>query len=206
MEIAQIMNRLKDSQSAEQSAIKTAAADDKKDKTDPNALREALRGTLAVADTEKTASATTPEPTPTGDLMKLAEDLTNAEEEAMMKQASVYGAAMCDGFMARFSQYEDAANDVPAPKTAAQQDTVLEHIKTAADDPEFQKFAAENPDLTKEAFDLGYQQTMGHLVKTAEEDFAQGYDDALNHIHKVAFDSYKMGAQTINNVLRELQE
>jgi len=213
MEIAQILKRLDDSRSADQ-GIKTASATPAAAPT-TDALRTALRSSLAVGQQEKTAAVSTA--SPTGDLLKMAEDLTNAEEEAMMKQASIYGAAMCDGFMNRFGQYEQAAMEVaPAPQakiaassqgllpTYTQPDNELEAIKTAAADPGFQKFASENPELVKEAFDLGYQQEMGKLVKTAEEDFQQGYNDTMREVHKIASEVYKQGAVTINQVIRAL--
>jgi hypothetical protein len=209
MEIAQIMKRLDESRSADQ-GIKTASVQTAAPTTD--ALRTALRSSLAVGQQEKTA-AVAGMASPTGDLLKMAEDLTNAEEEAMMKQASIYGAAMCDGFMARYGQYENAAMEVAPVKTAAvqqpmyrQQDNTLDTIKTAAADPSFQKFASENPDLVKEAFDLGYQQEMGNLVKTAEEDFQHGYNDTMQEVHKIASEVYKQGAYTINHVIRTLQQ
>lgn len=214
MEIGKIMQRLNESRAADQTGIKTASANDGKNgPSTPDALRAALRDTLASApSSEKTASAE-PAANPAGDLMKLAEDLTSAEEEALMKQAAVYGAAMCDGFMARFAQYDEAAGALPEVKTAAAQqqqvatgDADLEAIKTAAaNDPEFVKFASENPDLVKEAADLGYRQTMDQLVKTAEADFESGYNDTMQEMHKMASECYKAGAFTINNVLREMQ-
>ena len=213
MEIGQIMKRLSDSRNAEQASVKTASVTPREEKTSPEALRNALRETLATApETEKTASAPMGE-NPAGGLLKMAEDLTNAEEEALMKKASIYGAAMCDGFMTRYAQYEEAASQVAPPppqaqtKTAAAapQDPDLEMIKVAAADPEFQKFASENPDLVKEAYDLGYQQTMQYLVKEAQDDYNQGYNDSMETVHKVASASYKAGAVTINRVLRQLQ-
>ena len=209
MEIAQIMKRLSDSRTTNQEAVKTASVKPSNGTGSPDQLRAALRQTLAVApSTEKTAAA--PSENPAGSLLKLAEDLTNAEEEAMMKQASIYGAAMCDGFMNRFAQYDDAAAQVaPASvKTASVYqgyDPALETIKTAAADPEFKKFASANPELVKEAYDLGYQQTMGTLVKQAQDDFDAGYSDTMQEIHKVASHAYVQGARTINTVLRSMQ-
>ncbi|MGD9209173.1 MAG: hypothetical protein PVI90_00280 [Desulfobacteraceae bacterium] len=210
MEIRDIMRRLDASRA--DTGIKTAAAvsEDTKATTDPETLRNALRDAVAAAPAEvKTASIDVPQ-NPADDLLKLAEDLTSAEEDAMQKKAAVYGAAMCDGFMARFSQYEDAALQTPNAKTAQiqsqTQDIDLNAIKTAAaNDPEFQKFATENPALVKEAVDLGYRQTWDNLVKTAREDLNQGYNDTMTEIHKLASDCYKQGAITINNVLREMQ-
>jgi len=218
MEIKDIMQRLDTSRSND--GIKTASATPgTSTPTNPEALRGALRDALAAAPSAtKTASASIPD-NPAGDLLKLAEDLTTAEEEAMMKQASVYGAAMCDGFMARFGQYEDAALQSPSVKTAqvaqpqfapqqpAAQDTDLIAIKTAAaNDAEFQKFASENPDLVKEAADLGYRQTWDNLVKTANDDFESGYGDCMGEMHKMASECYKGGALMINNVIRSVQQ
>lgn len=215
MEIGKIMQRLNESRAAEQGGIKTASTPTP---TSPDALRSALRDTLAAAPQTTKVAAVAPT-NPTGDLLKLAEDLTSAEEEALLKQASLYGAAMCDGFMARYAQYETAAEQVaPAVKTAAAQatgpmtapanfpaDAGLETIKmAAANDPAFQKFAASNPDLVKEAVDLGYRQTWDALVKQANDDFQRGYEDTLAETHKMASECYKAGAITINNVLRSM--
>lgn len=211
MELQNIMKRLADSKTATQDGIKTASAPSAAAAPTADALRDALH--TAMATTEKTAAAppVAAPSSPEGDLLKMAEDLTNAEEQAMQKQASILGAAMCDGFMERFAQYEDAAGQVAPAKTASiaslavPSDATLDTIKTAAQDPAFQKFASENPDLVKEAFDLGYQQTYGQLVKEAQDDFQQGYDDTMGQVHQVAADSYKTAALTINNVLREAQ-
>lgn len=211
MELQKIMQRLGESRSAAETGIKTASATPSNGTShNPEALRSALHS--ALSSTEKTASAapapTAPMQTPEGDLLKIAEDLTNAEEQAMQKQASILGAAMCDGFMERFAQYEEAAGQVaPTAKTAAMQgqDPALETIKTAAQDPAFQKFAAENPDLVKEAFDLGYQQTYGQLVKQAQDEFQRGYDETMTQVHQKAAEVYKTAAVTINNVLRKAQ-
>lgn len=211
MDIEQIMKRLDDSRKVEQQSIKVASAESGNGQSQNNgALRQALRETLASAPsagTEKTASAGGPE----GDLMKLAEDLTNAEQEAILKQAQVFGAAVCDGFMTRYAQYEGAAAEVaPEPtKTASVQpqtpDQEIEMIKTAAADPAFQKFASENPDLVKEAFDLGYQQTWNGLVKQADADFTQGYNDTMEEVHKVASDIYKLGEAHTVTAIRTAQ-
>lgn len=205
MELHKIMQRLGESRNATDAGIKTASVV-KKAQNDTDALRGALHNALVTPNREKTAAIIAPQTTPQGDLLKMAEDLTNAEEQAMQKQASLLGAAMCDGFMERFAQYEEAAGQVaPSTKTAAAatHDRALEMIKTAAQDPEFQKFANANPELVKEAFDLGYQQTYGQLVKEAQDQFQQGYDDQMSQIHKTATDVYKTAAYTINDVLRK---
>lgn len=213
MEIKDIMKRLDASRANE--GIKTASIANNaatEVPVNPDALRNALRDAIAVTPSEVKTAENNNASNPATDLLKLAEDLTSAEEDAMNKQAAVYGAAMCDGFMTRLSQYEEAALQTPQTKTAqaqpqtATQDVDLNAIKTAAaNDPAFQKFAEENPELVKEAVDLGYRQTWDSLVKTANEDFNDGFNDTVTEIHKIASDCYKQGAFTINNVLREMQ-
>lgn len=214
MEIGKIMQRLNESRAAEQGGIKTASTAPKTPTTSTESLRTALRETLAAAPTT-TKTASIAGSNPAEGLLKLAEDLTAAEEDALSKQASLYGAAMCDGFMSRMAQYETAAEQVaPAVKTAAVAvahgqptliDPTLDAIKTAAvNDPAFQKFASENPDLVKEAVDLGYRQTWDALVKQANDEFGRGYQDAMNETHKIASECYKAGALTINNVIRAM--
>lgn len=207
MDIAQIMKRLDESRTVEQAAIKTAEV--KTETPNADALRSALRSALSSAPaTEKTAAVQTQDAA--GTLLKFAEDLTHAEEEALLKQAQIYGAAMCDGFMNRFGQYEKAAMEV-APQQAkvayapATQDADLEAIKTAAADPGFQKFASENPELVKEAFDLGYQTEWGRLVKQANDEFEQGYNDTMVEIQKTAAQIYANGALTANELIRIAQ-
>jgi len=207
MEIQQIMKRLDNERTAAADSIKTAAHNRSTPITG-DALRQALRDTLATAETEKTAAATAA--TPQGDLLKMAEDISAAEQEAMSKMAQVYGAAMCDGFMARFASYEDAAGQVapPAQKVAsapAGHDEAVEMIKAASDDPAFQKFASENPQMVKEAVDLGYQRTMDALVKQANDEFNQGYNETMEEVHKLASASYAAGATHINQAIRQLQ-
>jgi len=207
MDIAHIMKRLDESRTVEQAAIKTASV--KTETPNADALRSALRSALSSGTTEKTAAVQQPEDA-AGTLLKMAEDLTHAEEEALMKQAQIYGAAMCDGFMNRFGQYEKAAMEVaPAPKMASapvySQDPDLDAIKTAAADPGFHKFASENPELVKEAFDLGYQTEWGHLVKQANNEFEQGYNDTMTEIQKIAAQVYANGAITANELIRAAQ-
>ena len=190
MEIASIMQRLEASNAADSSGIKTAAATPTTTPT-ADALRSELRQALSVV-TEKTAAApaASPQASPTSDLLKIASEMAGAEEEALMKQAQVYGAAICDGFMTRYAQYEQAASEV-APM---QQPT-----KTAAVAPvqslDFNKFASENPQLVKEAYDLGYHQKMAALKEAANERFGAGYNDTMGEVHKIASDLYKHGAE-----------
>lgn len=195
MEIAQIMKRLEDSQTADSAGIKTAAEIPQPAITpSADALRSELRQAIGAVQTEKTAAAPAPQQgSPTADLVKMASDLAGAEEEALMKQAQVYGAAICDGFMARYAQYEQAASEVApeAPKTAAAQPAA----PPVQVDGDFQKFAAANPEITREAYDLGYRTKMAALKEEANERFGAGYNDTMGEVHKIAADLYKHGAE-----------
>jgi len=216
MELAKIMQRLEDSKVAAQAGVKTASVTGPANPA-PEALRTALRTALATG--EKTAAAQpVPAGSPVGDLMKFAEDLSQAEDAALEKKAQVLGAAICHGFMSEFARYEQAALDTapPAVKTAAAQaaamympqttDTAVEMIKQASSDPEFVKFASENPELVKEAYALGYQRAYEGLTKQAEADFQQGYGETMEQVHKLASDCYTQGVQTINKVLQKVAE
>lgn len=196
MEIKTIMQRLQASQN-DDGGIKTAS--DRSGQAPATTLQDQLRASLAAVtsgDNTKTAAASprASASSPTGDLLKLASDLSNAEDEALVKQAQIYGAAMCDGFMARYGQYESAAQDTHVPAT----------VKSAsADDADFEKFASANPELVKEAFDLGYQRKMDELTKEAQASMEQGYNDTMNEIHKLASDNYKKGSAHAQYLIRQ---
>lgn len=137
--------------------------------------------------------ATAPEPTktaaqasPVDDLVKIAADLSRSEHDALVKEAQLYGAAVCDGFMARASQYNEAA-----AKLAGQS-----MDKTAADGS-FEKFAAENPEMVKEAAQLGYDTASGQLEKIAQAAYDKGWNDTVVQIHKLASDSFVNGFKSI---------
>lgn len=210
MELQDIMQRLNSSRAAEEAAVKTASVKPGNGHNpNPEVLRSALRNALATAESEEKTASAQAAGRPTDALLKMAEDMSNAEDAALQKQAEVYGAAMCDGFMARFAEYEDAAMKtsgvLPQQQKTASVDEDLEMIKTAAQDPAFQKFASENPELVKEAYDLGYQNQWNGMVKQAQDQFQQGYNDQMERMHKIASDCYKAGAVAINNVLRQMQ-
>lgn len=141
-------------------------------------LKQALKEATAAAVTAKTASQTSP----LEDLTKIAADLSQAEHDALTKEAQLYGAAVCDGFMARAAQYQEATNKIAAaaPKTSPQ---------------DFDKFAAENTALVKEAAELGYNTTANQLEKLAEAAYAKGWNDTVEQIHKTACDAFVAGFQ-----------
>jgi hypothetical protein len=145
-------------------------------------LKQALKEATAPEVQAKTASAASP----VEDLTKIAADLSKAEHESITKEAQLYGAALCDGFMARAAQYKEAAEKaaVHAPQTAK---------VASASDASFEKFAAENAELVKEAAELGYATTIGQLEKLAEAAYAQGWNTTVQQIHKSACDCFVAG-------------
>lgn len=139
-------------------------------------LKQALAEAIAPTPQSKTAAAASP----VEDLLKIATDLSKAEHEAITKEAQLYGAALCDGFMARAAQYTEAVATQP--------------VKTAAISAEtFEKFAAENPELVKEAAELGFTATMGQLEKLAEAAYAKGWNVTVQQVHKAASDCFVAG-------------
>jgi hypothetical protein len=103
----------------------------------------------------------------------MAVKLASAEQEALVKEAELYGAAAADGFMSRMQDYEQ-----PFSKQAS-----------------FGGYSAEDELLVKQAMEMGYQDTMGALEKVASDSYYQGYNDTYNdygYMDKVASDYSEM--------------
>lgn len=138
-----------------------------------------LRQALKEATAPETATKVASQASPVEDLTKIAADLSKAEHEALIKEAQLYGAAVCDGFMARAAQYTEATAN--APKTAS------------ASDDSFEKFAADNSELVKEAAQIGYASTVAQLEKLASAAYDQGWNTTVAQIHKYACDAFVQG-------------
>lgn len=150
-------------------------------------LRQALKE--ATADAEASTKLAAPA-SPIDDLTKLAASVVADEHEATVKEAQLYGAAVCDGFMARLAQYDAAAQKhagVAPEKIASAVST------TSVEADTFEKFASENPSLVREAHDLGYEQTRQELHKLAEAAWLHGHNGTVRWIHKTASDSFVAG-------------
>jgi hypothetical protein len=159
----------------------TAPAGSASSSTSSERLKLALAEAIAPAPT-KTASA----PSPVEDLTKIAADLSKAEHEAITKEAQLYGAALCDGFMARAAQYTKAAavaGPAPTAKVAS----------AHSEDVSFEKFASENQELVKQAAELGFTTTTQQLEKLAEASYAKGWNVAVAALHKAASDCFVAG-------------
>jgi hypothetical protein len=152
--------------------------------TPSNDIADRLKVALKEA-TAPEAQKTASQASPVADLTKIASDLSTAEHDALVKEANLYGAAVADGFMARLAQYDAASAKVaaqaPAPAT-----------KVASDDS-FEKFAAENADLVKEAAQLGYDTTSLQLNKLAQSAYEAGWNQTVMQVHKTASDSFVAG-------------
>ena len=133
----------------------------------------------------------------------MASDLATAEHDAMVKEAHLYGAAVADGAMARFAQWNDVLE-----KKASQilGSTSAPSTKTAGVDESFEKFAAENELLVKQAAEVGYVSTKSAMDKLAEEAYAKGYDQAVGLIHKTAHQAVAQGFVDAMNVLEALSK
>ena len=159
MELSSILDALSDNPGRDMS--KTASATPK---SHSHKLESALDAALSM---DKTASyANGGVKTPTQDLVKIAQKLADAEQVALVKEAEMYGAAVCDGFIARMSEHEHNG------------------VKVAS-------FGGGDVDgvLIKQAMELGYRETRGELEKIASAAFRQGY----NETQKIASAALRQG-------------
>src|SRR5450631_3268985 len=129
MKLSKVLSTYSSEKTASAAASPTPTAKTASDTTDR--LKLALKEASAPLLFEKIAAV---QVSPVADLVKIASDVAGAEHEALVKEAQLYGASVCDGFMARMSQYNEAAE-----KIAGQQP----QVKTAAvvADASFEKFA-----------------------------------------------------------------
>ena len=150
MELSSILDALSDNPGREMS--KTASATPQ---SHSHKLESALDAALSM---DKTASyAAGSVRTPSQDLVKIAQKLADAEQVALVKEAEMYGAAVCDGFIARMGEHEHNG------------------VKVAS-------FGGGDVDsaLVKQAMELGYRETRGELEKIASAAFQQGYNETQN--------------------------
>lgn len=134
-------------------------------------------------------------------LTKIAQEIAESDNEHLVKLGQVYGAAACDGFMARYNEYAEAG---------------------AFDSQGGEKVAFEkNAEEEKIAFAQGYHDTMTVLQnalangdagasteKTAEDVFVkeaqEGYEAATEFFIKVAQDTYNRGYADCQKLIESL--
>lgn len=182
MELSEILNSLSGD------TEKTASADASTSQGS-SSLSSAIDRALG-STTEKVASDN--ESQPAGDLMKIASDLANAEQEALVKEAHIYGAAVADGFIHRMNAYEAAS---PRTKVASQEEGA-------------------SSELIKQAMELGYRNTLASLQglgaqektasfdKVAEMQKVAAYNKGQEDAVKVA--SYIKGQQDAEKIASDL--
>lgn len=161
MKIDRILAGIREAQASEKQASEAPVAAEKTASAAPSALVSALNE--ALASTEKTASAA-PVVSPTDDVMKVAQEIANAEKEAALKEAQILGAAFADSAIARLNEWN---------KTAAEMLVSSGTEKVSSDQLEQAALA-------------GYKQAQADLEKQAEESYVKGYNDTVEAIHKTA--------------------
>ena len=136
MELSEILSSLTDASSME----KTASAGGQ---GSGSQLSSAIDRALASSSMEKTASHGG---APAGDLLKIAGDLASAEENALLKEAHLYGTAVCDGFMSRMGAYEQSGG-------------MSKHAS----------YGGADDYMVKQAMEQGYMDTMAQLQGAANQ-------------------------------------
>ena len=184
MKIDRILAGIRESQAAEKTggdktpAPAPAAAPVEKTASQ-TALVSAMNEALATPTAEKTAGEKAPVASPVDDVMKVANEIAGAEKEAAVKEAQILGAAFADAAIARLNDWNKTAAEMLAANPAAAP-------VAAPAGTDFGKFAAQNPELVKQAHQMGYEKAKADLEKQAEESYVQGYNDTVETIHKVA--------------------
>ena len=137
---------------------------------------------------------------PVDDLEKIAQDLHEAEGEALTKEAHLYGAAVCDGFMSRLSQYEESSEYLPQNEKVAH-DTSM--VKTAEDAYNLAfETAVDFAKEAEDAYDAGLSTTL-EFAKEAEEAYDAGLSDAIEFA-KEAEEAYDAGLEAVDAAGNEL--
>lgn len=163
-------------------------------------LKEALKEAAVPAPQteQKTAAAGTP----VDALTKVAGEVLSLEQQTLLKEAQMYGTTMADAFLARLGE----ANTAAAKIAAAQPAPVAPVAQKTASDDSFEKFAAENPALVKEAMALGYERTMDQLEKLANTAYERGYNDTVTAIYKTGHAVFMKGYEDTARLLQEIQK
>lgn len=176
----EIKNILADLKGLDDAGMEKSAGENDHQPEKVSSARDKLISALDEAMTqpaEKTASEGNQ--SATSELVKVASELANSESEALMKEAHVWGAAVADGFMVRLREYEQATSGMePSTKVASADGTPTEE--------EFEKFAQENPDLVKQAVELGYLHGKQQIDELKKQAFDQGYKDASAEIEEMS--------------------
>jgi hypothetical protein len=174
-----------------------------------NKLDRALEEALSMDKTASVAQASEP----SEDLIKIAQRLADAEQLALVKEAEMYGAAVCDGFLARMTEHDANGVKVASFGGAVDVDEVL--LKQAME-LGYRETTNQLQGLANEAFATGYQnvseKTAGHtqaeeeaaMEKIASEAITAGYQEAKQMIKVAAESRAETGYSHAINILSNL--
>lgn len=155
--------------------MKTASDNTQAPGSNEDAALQAVRAATKIASAPVQASQT-----PAGDavaaLHKIAAETAAMEDAMMAKQAQDYGALVCDGFMQRLAQYDNAFGTGE---------------KTASVDME--KVAAE-----------AYARGAADFEKQAAAQYEAGYNETMAQVHKIASDLHIAGQSNARQVVAAL--
>jgi hypothetical protein len=175
MKIERILAGIRESQAAEKQASVTPVAVTSPEKTASTQSTLVAAVNDALASTKVAAEA--PVSSPVTDVMKVAQELQGSEKEAAVKEAQILGAAFADAAVARLKDWN---------KIASQMMVAGARVQAVPGNTDFGKFAEQNPELVKQAAQLGYDKAKADLEKQAEDSYIQGYNDTVEQIHKTA--------------------
>lgn len=170
MELSEILDSLSGS-----NMEKTASSNGSTNATLSSAIDRALGSTDAF---EKTAGYSS---NPSNDLIKIAQDISNAETNALVKEAHIYGRAVADGFAARMSQYSGNGSTYSSGHSA---DTVKEamelgyiHASNALSNSSTPSYGYTKTASDNYTVKLAHAKGAEDAVKTAS--FLKGQEDAV---------------------------
>ncbi len=160
----------------------------------------------AVTPNEKTASAENSSEDAAEGLRKMAAEIEYAENVATLKQAELFGAAVCDSFIRRGNQYAEAAmksaektaaDQEPAPEVTDEQISTL--VKTAA-----AKGAEDTKNIVlKLAAAAGAKDTQATIEKAAAQAQTEkaAEDNGLTELANLCEHCFHTGFTQINELL-----
>lgn len=170
-----ILSRLEES---DENAVteKTASENENTQKTAEAKMLEVVRGVANSDKSEKTAET---QEQPAQNLQQMAKQAQANEQALMQKQAQSMGAAIADGFMERFAQYDTALADQGHKTASAPDQTAI-----------------------KEAAQSGYNKAVSDMEKKAEQEYERGYKEQLQAVQKTAAEVHYAGQAVARNLVQ----
>lgn len=182
-DLQQILNDLGRSADVDADAVKTASAE-----TTPPATVADARSNLDAAvqnvlggGTKEASEGAPAQPGVLDGLTKMASELAEADEQATIKEAQLFGAAAFDGFIARANEY--AQNAPVQQKVAAvdeHADQLYKHAAYAGYDAMGAVFGQQGPPRQKTAAE-------------AREEYMREANEELEKVAQVATQSFELG-------------